>query len=150
MPKNKSWLDSGIESITKNPAYDGKYILKNMHPQKMSGVLLDFAKPLLDSIDQLNRSAVNASIQMAITVWNYSIIVKQDNASSGLADGFDVKSMKMMMERAFSDDIGKGVLSTLLERKESLYPANNRFITDYDLKWNDAGDEYRLTVLSTD
>ena len=50
--KNK-WLDAGIERMTKKPAYAkaNTTILKNALPEKMSAVLLNFAKPLLDEID---------------------------------------------------------------------------------------------------
>ena len=146
MPNKKSWLDSGIESITRNPAYEGKIIVKNALPQKMSGVLLDFAKPLLDSFDQNDRIALKSAIQMSITVWNYSIVIGRENPS--FADRINKKALKSMIARAFSGDIGESVLSALLERKQSRYPENNRMIADFNIEWDDSQNSYHLTVMS--
>jgi len=148
MPQKKSWLDRGIESIAQNPAYNGKIIVKNALPQKMSEVLIDFAKPLLDAIDQLDRKALKAAFQMAITVWNYSIVIDRNNPSESFADRLNRKTLKAMVARAFSGDIGEGVLNALMERKQSLYPDNNRLIGDFDIKWEDGQDIFHLTVMS--
>ena len=73
--KNK-WLDAGIENMLKNPAYakSNTTILKNMLPQKMSAVLLDFAKPLLDAIDLSDETTLRSAIMVAVTIWNYTIL----------------------------------------------------------------------------
>ena len=148
MPKTKTWLDKGVENITRKPGYAEKIILKNMLPQKMSEVLLDFAKPLLDSIDLLNRLALESTLQMAIVVWNYSIMI--DKPSGNPVDAAEKKSMEAMMTKAFGGPIGESVLKTLLDRKRSLYPDNKHSITDFDIKWDDCAGSYHIVVMSTD
>jgi len=148
--KNK-WLDAGLENMLKNPAYakSNTTILKNMLPQKMSAVLLDFAKPLLDITDLSDKAAAKSAITVAATVWNYSII-NDDNASSSLAIGSpDKKSILTAIENAFHGYIGERIFADLLSRKKSLYPENNRIIGDFDLNWNESGTEVHLSVITT-
>lgn len=61
-------LDEGIRRILGEQAHDGKVILKNTRPEKMSEVLADFAKPLLEGIDQLSKAALKATFTTAVVV----------------------------------------------------------------------------------
>ena len=148
MPKNKTWLDNAVERIASKPEYAGKTILKNTLPQKMSGILLDFAKPLLDAIDMSDRLALESAIKMAATVWNYSVVI--DKPSGGFTGGLNKKSMESMVAKAFSGNIGESVLMALLERKKALYPDIRHGIADFEVKWNSTGTQFHLTVMSTD
>ena len=127
--------------------YAGKTILKDILPKKMSETLLDFAKPLLDGIDMSNRLALESAIKMAVVVWNYSVIM--DKPSGGLVNRLNKKSLEVMVAKAFSDPIGKGVLRTLLERKKALYPDNLHCIANFEVKWNPDGSAFHLTVMAT-
>ena len=137
---NRAWLLRGMEN----------FLVDMLLEPEMSEVLLDFAKPLLDGIDQLDRRALNASIKMAVTVWNYSIIISRNCPTDSFAERLNKKSMTAMVKRAFRGEIGESVLTALLERKDSLYPDINRFIADFNIEWEDAQDTYHLTVMSPD
>ena len=146
MPKNKTWLDNAVERIASKPEYAGKTILKNALPQKMSGVLLDFAKPLLDGIDMSDRLALESAIRMAATVWNYSVVM--DKPTGGLTGRINKKSLEARVAKAFSGNIGQSVLKTLLDRKKALYPDNLHGIADFEVKWNPSGSQFHLTVMA--
>ena len=148
MPKKKSWLDKGIENVAKDPAYNGKIIVKNALPKKMSEVLLDFAEPLLDAIDQDDSAAFEAAVRVAVTAWNYLIVTDPSGQSDSFTDKQYRKSLKALPARAFSDDVGEAVLTALTERKKLLYPDNNRLIADLSIAWDASKDEYHLTVIS--
>ena len=148
MSKNKTWLDNAVERIASKPEYKGKTILKNTLPQKMSEVLLDFAKPLLDGIDMSDRLALESVIKMAATVWNYSIVMGKP--SGGIISRLHKKSIEAMVAKAFSGNIGECVLKTLLDRKKALYPDNKHAVADFEVKWNSDGSQFHLTVMSTE
>jgi hypothetical protein len=93
--KKKSWLDKGIDSLAADHAYDGKIIVKNMLPQKMSEVLLDFAHPLLDAVSPFDEDMFRAVLRIAIIIWNYSILKdKPDDYSDG---GLSQKELHAMI-----------------------------------------------------
>lgn len=148
MPKKKPWLDDAVERIASRPEYSGKTILKSALPNKMSETLLDFAKPLLDGIDMTDRLALDSALRMAVTVWNYSILM--DKPSQGLAGSLEKESFEGMITKAFSGVIGESVLKTLLNRKQTLYPDNPLGITDFEIKWKSDGSAFRLVVMATD
>jgi len=148
--KNK-WLDAGIESILKNPAYSkaSTTILKNMLPQKMSAVLLDYAKPLLDVIDLADEAALKSTIMVAVTIWNYSILNDENAQPKPSMDGLDKETIIAAIERAFHGYVGGRIFNDLLSRKKSLYPDNYRIIGDFSINWNKSKIEFHLTVLTT-
>ena len=149
--KNK-WLDAGIEKMLKNPAYAkaNTTVLKNMLPQKMSAVLLDFAKPLLDMIDLSDETATRSAVMVAVSIWNYSIINNKNVPTKPILDGLDKKTIIATVEKAFRGHIGERILTDLLSRKKSLYPDNNRLIGDFDLTWNKSKTEFHLTVFTSE
>jgi hypothetical protein len=146
--KNK-WLDAGIKNMLKDPAYAkaNATIVKNLLPQKMSAVLLDFAKPLLDITDLSNEAATRSAVMVAVAIWNYSIISDENTPSNTVIDRLDKKAITATIEDAFRGYIGDNILTDLLNRKKSLYPENRRFIGDFDLNWNKSRTEFHLTVL---
>jgi hypothetical protein len=147
MTEKKTWRDKGIDSLAANPVFDGKIIVKNILPQKMSEVLLDFAKPLLDETDPFKKGAFQAILKTAILVWNYSIM--KDNPESFSKGDLTREQLDAMIALVFSAPVGKEVLRFYLERKKSLYPDNKHCITDFDLKWDEAGSAFHLTVMTT-
>ena len=149
--KNKK-LDDGLERMLKNPAYanSNMTIIKNALPQKMSAVLLDFARPLLDMIDLSDQTATKSAIMVAVGIWNYSIINDKRAPKRPLTDKLDKKMIKSMTEQAFQDSIGEWVFNELLTRKKTLYPDNYRIIGDFDLRWNESGSEFYLSVITSD
>ena len=148
--KNK-WLDAGIERMMKNPSYKkaNTTILKNALPEKMSAVLLDFAKPLLDEVDLTDDAVLKSTIMMAMTIWNYSIVI-DGKAPKGIFDAEMQTSIKAAVKNACQGPIGERVLLELLNRKKALYPDNYRIIGDFDINWNMSKTEFHLTILTTD
>jgi hypothetical protein len=149
--KNK-WLDAGIENMLKNPAYakSNTTILKNMLPQKMSAVLLDFAKPLLDAIDLSDETTLRSAIMVAVTIWNYTILNDENAQPKPLMDGLDKETIIATIEKAFRGYVGGRIFADLLGRKKSLYPDNYRIIGDFNINWNKSKTEFHLTVLTSD
>ena len=149
--KNK-WLDAGIENILKKPAYSksSATILKNMLPEKMSAVLLDFSKPLLDVIDLSDEAVLNSTVMVAVTIWNYSILNDKNAQPKPLMDELDKETIIATIEKAFYGYVGGRILADLLSRKKSLYSDNYRIIGDFNIKWNKSKTEFHLTVLTSD
>ena len=151
MLKFRSWLDNGTDKILRKPEYANKEpkIIKNALPQKMSEVLLDFAAPLLESIDMSDRFVLKSAIQTDIFIWNYSII--DSGFQPKTLTGNTADSVKNMVEKQFCrDPMTRIMIATLLERKKTLYPDNNRMIVDFDMSWDKKGENMHLTILSPD
>jgi len=151
MSKKNKWLDAGIERMTEKPAYSkaNTTILKNALPEKMSAVLLDFAKPLLDEIDLTDDVVLKSTIMMAMTIWNYSIVI-DGKAPKGIVDKSLQSSIKEAVKNACQGPIGERVMLELLNRKKALYPENYKIIGDFDINWNKSKTEFHLTVLTTE
>ncbi len=148
MAKKKTWLDKGIDSLSKRGLLEGKTILKNSLPKKMSEVLLDFAKPLLDGIDTSDKRTLDAALKVAVTVWNYAVMSGKSAVDSTDAE---LKNLfNTIIAHGFSDPIGKEVLRVLLGRKKQMYPELTLKIADFDLKWDSDGEEFHVTVISTE
>jgi len=149
MKKPKTWLDKGTEKILKKPEYANKKLnlVQNGLPYKMSEVLLDFALPLTEYIDKSDRRAFRSAIQTAIYIWNYAIIDsgrQWKTIKDSTADG-----VKSLVNELFNTSaVGIVVMTTLLERKKSLYPDINTMIPDFDLSWDKKGEYMHLTVFS--
>jgi len=148
--KNK-WLDAGIERMTKKPSYAkaNTTILKNALPEKMSAMLLNFAKPLLDEVDLTDDVVTKSTIMMAVTIWNYSVLI-DGKAPRGMVDKALQTSIKAAVKNACQGPIGERVLLELLNRKKALYPDNYKIIGDFDINRDKSKTEIHLTVLTTD
>jgi hypothetical protein len=143
---NNKWLGESLKNIMQDPLYAGKTVVKNALPKKMSTVLLDFAKPLLDDVVYDNY-AIESAIQLAIIVWNY-LIISSDKYPSKLADIPLKKMLEKTITIAFSDEIGKKVFAHLMNRKKSLYAENSNLIADFNIIWEDNRNIFHLTVIT--
>jgi hypothetical protein len=148
MRKKKTWLDKGIDNLSKIGALEGKTILKDALPQKMSEALLDFAMPLLDTIDITNKRALDSTLRIAVVVWNYSIV--KDKPTYNSKDAEANRLLNLMVTQISGDPNGREIVSILLARKKQLYPTLAYMIADFDLNWDDLSGEFHLTVLATD
>jgi len=115
----------------------------------MSAILLDFAKPMLDEVDLTDEVVLKSTIMMAMTIWNYSIVI-DGNAPKGIVDKSLQSSIKAAVRNACQGSIGEIVLLELLNRKKVLYPDNYKIIGDFDINWNKSKTEFHLTVLTTE
>ena len=151
MSTDKSSNGDGIKKIIQDPKFAGKLILKDMLPIKMSTVLLDFAKPLLDKTDFSNKRAAEKTIQKAVEVWNYSIVLDRVCANSGAEENRLYRlAMAAMIKNKLSFRISQSDYKSLLERKESLYPDYNHFIIEHNVRWSDGGNQMHLAVVTGD
>ena len=123
--------------------------MKNALPQKMSEVLLDFAAPLLDTIDMRDKAVLEPTIQIAIFIWNYAVIVSGQYPKT-LTKGMVGQVKALVENRRSNDPVFRTLLAVLLERKKSLYPDNNRMIVDFNVSWDKKGENMHLTVFSPD
>ena len=106
---------------------------------KMSEVLLDVAKPLLELVDDRHSDKV---IALAIACWNATLLPEevQEASINELIDIFSSSGIRNV-------EMAKEAVQILLERKRRYFPDNKRFIADYRI--SHSKDQMRLTVAST-
>ena len=109
----------------------------------MSEVLLDFAKPLLELVDDRHSHKV---IALAIACWNATLFPEevQEASINELIDIFSSSGIRNV-------EMAKEAVQILLERKRRYFPDNKRFIADYRISHSkdQMRDQMRLTVAST-
>lgn len=151
MPKKKQGTGEGIGKIIQDPRFAGKFIMKDMLPIKMSAVLLDFAKPLLDKIDLSNKSVTEKTIQLAVEIWNYSIVIDSACVKAGAAENrLYWLAIAGTVKKKLAKHINKTDYYGLLERKKVLYPDNKFFIIEHNLRWSDNDGQMHLAVVTGD
>ena len=113
---------------------------QSFHARKMSEVILDFAEPLLDAIDddEFFENAINC----AVACWNLSFLPEK-------------KQRRQL--RAIVNELGKSALLTrveaedctrmLLERKRIFFADEKRIVVNY--KVVEEEDHHHLFVMST-
>jgi hypothetical protein len=107
--------------------------------RKISEVILDFAGPLLDMVD--DDELYESVIGFAVICWNLSFLPHQEQHA---------------MSNAISDKLGKSDLLAypqienwvwiMLERKRTLFADDRRFVTDYSITGE--GDHHHLLVMA--
>jgi hypothetical protein len=109
--------------------------------EKMSEVLLDFARPLLDLSDEDEH--FDKVIALAAASWNVALLppVKQEASLEGLID--------IISSSGTRDDVqmARETVRMLLERKKRYFPDNKRFIADYQI--SNSRSRRNLLVAST-
>ena len=151
MPRNKQNSNEGIKSILKDPRFADKIILKDMLPVKMSTVIMDFAKPLLGKIDLTNKSVVKKTIQTAIEVWNYSIVIDKACIEAGAADNMIYrKALAGIAKTKLTSRINMTDYLGLLDRKKTLYPDNRYFVIEHNVRWSNDDRQMHLAVVTGD
>ena len=141
----------GLKKMLRNPVYAGKTILKDMLPVKQSTVILDFAKPLLEKINMSDKPILEKTINTAVEVWNYCIVIDRACNSSPVEN-------KRLQKMAFAAAIRAKLTSRiseknyymLLKRKEEIYPNNHYFIIEHNVRWSNDNSEFSLSVITND
>jgi hypothetical protein len=114
-------------------------IIRDSTLEKMSDVLVDYAKPFLDTIDTDNKEEYEKVIMMAIIFWNRAI-------TEGTIKGH--KKIKELLKPIMSGAKSRKVVRYMLERKRQMYPDNKRVILNYELtEVPDGG--FHLSVVSS-
>jgi hypothetical protein len=97
--------------------------------QKMSQVILEFARPLLDSAD--GDAEYRNALAFAVLAWNASLVPEErrkelvhKHSSAFARAGGDL----VAIQKAFSD---------LILRKEQAYPEVQRLVVDYHIRESD-------------
>jgi len=122
-----------------------KYAVEPLQPKhssagrKMSEVLLDFAQPLLDTVDD---EAFRLAIFFAAFCWNLSFLSEQEQQ----------KNLKTMVdELSKSDPLIRTDLNAwaraFLERKKDFFAADRRIVVNYEVV--EEKDNHHLFVMST-
>lgn len=107
--------------------------------RKMSEIILDFAKPLLDETDGSFENYKKALI-VVIIAWNIALMDDIDEQLEELN-----KHMNLEDEQ-FLEDMSL-ILNLLVQRKLDFYSDVKRMVMDYDIV--DTGDGFHLNVVST-
>jgi len=140
--KEKSAQALFIEKMKKSNDLPGtKMIVDPEGEEKMSAVILDFAKPLLDECE--DKESERRAVGLAVLVWNVSLFPEKDQ---------DRKIQKLCSDLSPSNDATDfGALmpyiNMLLERKKTYYPDIKRAIVNYQM--SGSGKYRRLDVAST-
>ena len=113
-------------------------LIRDSSLERMSDILVEYAKPFMDTIDCGNREEYEKALMLSIMLWNCSIIGEKHN---------DHKMVKKMLKPIMPDADSKMVMSYMLERKRQMYPNNKRMIINYEL--TDTPDGLHLSVAST-
>ena len=112
---------------------------QSFHARKMSEVILDFAEPLLDALDddELFENAINC----AVACWNLSFLPEKKQQRQLRA---------MVNELGKSDQLTRFEIEDctrmLLERKRFFFADEKRIVVNY--KVVEEGDYQRLLVMS--
>ena len=123
-----------------------QYEVEPLRPQqsfparKMSEVILDFAEPLLDAIDddELFENAVGC----AVVCWNLSFLqeMKQKRQVRAIVNKFDKSGLLTRFE-------AEDCVRMLLERKRILFADEKRIVINYKIV-EEEEDHYHLFVTS--
>jgi uncharacterized membrane protein YheB (UPF0754 family) len=114
-------------------------ITTNPQNEKMSEVLLEFAKPLTDECE--NDKAFYNALQISAIAWNSSFLPPGER--NKLIDESINKYINDNSERAMA----KEILSKMLKRKEKNFPNINRMIMDFQISYRDG--QQHLDVISS-
>jgi hypothetical protein len=119
---------------------------KRSNQQKMSEVIVDFAKPLLDAAQ--TDEEIQKAIGMAIAMWNVAILPDKDQKDflrEFFNDTNDTKDSSSNQELFEEHD---QVVSYFIARKKVFFPDIKRIIMDYECIETPQG--FHLNVVSTD
>ncbi len=102
--------------------------------EKMSAIILDLAKPLLEESDEFDWKL--AALDLTVIAWNLS-----------LAPEAEQERLQREFPQMFGDPKARDIFDFLLERKAELYPDNQRVIVDYEIRPKGSG--HALRIIST-
>ena len=112
---------------------------QSFHARKMSEVILDFAEPLLDALDddELFENAINC----AVACWNLSFLPEKKQKKLVLSMVNELDKSVLLTRHEFEDCI-----RMLLERKRVLFADEKKIVVNYKIVEEE--DHHRLLVMS--
>ena len=113
---------------------------KSFHVRKMSEVILDFAEPLLDALD--DDELFGNAIGCAVVCWNLSFLQekKQQRHVRAIINEIDRSALLTRFE-------AEDCVRMLLERKRILFADEKRIVISYNIVEEE--NHHRLLVTST-
>ena len=113
---------------------------QSFHAGKMSEVILDFAEPLLDALDddELFENAINC----AVACWNLSFLSEKKQKKLMLSMVNELGKSDQLTRFEFEDYV-----RMLLERKRVLFADEKRIVVNF--KVVEEGNHHHLFVMST-
>jgi hypothetical protein len=148
--KRKSFLERERESslgrlkhtVEQYRSLDGRPITWVTKPaEKMSKVIVDFAEPLLDQVE--DDRAARITLGMAIVAWNAALLpdTEREEVMAPFLRNLEGEAGSLLAKEADQ------VFHMLLERKRALFADNARAILGYEIV--EGGEGLRLNVAST-
>jgi len=112
------------------------------HLRKMSEVIIDFAEPLLNAIDDCDHELFEYVISFAIICWNASLLPqkKQKKVLFSMVD--KLAESDVLFRLSVEDDV-----RVLLERKKAFFADDKRMVVDYKIV--EENGLYHLFAMST-
>ena len=111
-------------------------------PRKMSEVLLDFADPLLNTIDDDDGEFFEEVLMFACLCWNLSLLQEKEQKKMALSIVDEMGKSDPLKRLGVEKDIWM-----LLERKKDFFANDKRMVLDY--KFIEEQGRPRLLVVST-
>lgn len=110
--------------------------------EKMSEIIIDYAKPLLDAAK--NEEEQKRAITIAVTIWNLSLL-PEDGQSECIKE---IANIIGTSDRGgtFSKNDNE-ILNYLIKRKKVLFSEINRMVVDYEFV--ETPDDFHLNIVST-
>ena len=112
---------------------------QSFHARKMSEVILDFAEPLLDALD--DDELFENAISCAVACWNLSFLPEKKQKKLVLSMVNELDKSVLLTRHEFEDCV-----RMLLERKRVLFADEKKIVVNYKIVEEE--DHHRLLVMS--
>ena len=134
----------GLRRLRRKAA--GRYVVEPLHAlaklqgEKLSAVILDFARPLTETVDD---DQLEVAITLAVLCWNVALLPedKQEQELRLIAS-----TMAKDKPAGFADEMMSWT-RWLLDRKKKLFGHDRRMVVNYTVE--NKGDDFHLYVAST-
>jgi hypothetical protein len=108
----------------------------------MSDALEELIRPYLEATS--NRTQLEMLFSLGSVAWNMSILAKDSSQEM-----LDKSLLNMMKKQGLGNvEIPRFLVEKLIDRKNKLFPDNNRMIMHFDLHYAGSG-QYNISVAST-
>jgi hypothetical protein len=144
LPSDREEFMGGLRRIRRQSA--ARYAVEPLRrdagrpSEKLSAVILDFAKTLTDHVDD---SQFKSAIDLAILCWNLSLLPEDQQEKERLSI---VRKLAQGRPDWFARDT-EAWTRTLLDRKKTFFEQDRRMVANYQVV--DEGDDFHLYVAST-
>ncbi len=108
--------------------------------RKMSQVILDFAEPLLNKIDDNDDELFEEVLVLAAICWNLSFLPENEQKKNILSLVNEIAKSDVLHRLRVEDDI-----RMLLERKKAFFADEKRMVVNYEIV-EDKGSHHLLTM----